>query len=96
MTAALQPVPSAPSLRDLIAAEARAHAARLNVSGRTLARRLNKDQTWVSRRFNGVIPMDADDIEMVAGGLGITVEELLRDAIRRLGSSAVIGADTAR
>jgi len=76
MTSAAQ-ADDAPSFRDLAAAEVRAHLARRGLSGRALAKMLQKEQTWVSRRLNGIIPMTTDDLDAIAAALGITPMDLL-------------------
>lgn len=67
-----------------VAEELRVHMARKRVTGRELARRLHVSAQWISQRTRGVVPLDTDDMEMVAGALGISVLELLGDAVRRV------------
>lgn len=77
--------------------------ARQKVTGRELARRLHVSAQWVSLRTRGTVAMNTDDMEMVAGALGIPLEALLADAMRRVsnstdaeGSSAVTDTYTPR
>lgn len=67
-----------------VATELRAHMARQQVTGRELARRLHVSAQWISQRTRGVVPLDTDDMELIAGALGITVVELVVDAMRRV------------
>lgn len=86
-----------------LAEELRVHMARKRVSGRELARRLHVSAQWISQRTRGTVPMDSDDMEMLAGALEITIPELLADAMRRVseatrgtGDGAVTGTYTPR
>jgi transcriptional regulator with XRE-family HTH domain len=38
---------------------------------------LEKEQTWVSRRLNGVVAFDLDDLERIARALDVPVAALL-------------------
>jgi hypothetical protein len=67
----------APTFRELVAAEVRAHMARQRISGRALSRMIQRDQTWLSRRLNCAIPIDMDDLDLIAHALGMTPMELL-------------------
>lgn len=80
MTTALRAVEAAP-FRELVAAEIRAHLARRKMSGRALSKLLDVDQTWVSRRLNGVIPLDMNDIERISDALGMQPMELLTGVV---------------
>src|SRR5712675_2197060 len=44
--------------REMFAKEVRAEMARKRISGRELARRLDKGQQWVLQRINGVKPIE--------------------------------------
>lgn len=76
MTTALRAEEPTP-FRELVAAEIRAHLARRRMSGRALSKILGVDQTWVSRRLNGVIPLDTNDIDRISQALGIEPVKLL-------------------
>lgn len=54
------------SAREAVAEEVRVAMARRRVSGSALARLLQKEQTWVSRRLRGVVAFDIDDLEQIA------------------------------
>lgn len=69
--------PATPPFREQVAAELRAHLARRRLSGRALAKLLDENQTWVSRRLAGQVPLDVDDIQRIAEALGLTPLELL-------------------
>lgn len=73
----LDDTPAAPPFRELVAAELRAHLARQRLSGRALAKMLGENQTWVSRRLAGHVPLDTDDLQRIAEALGLTPMELL-------------------
>lgn len=73
----LDDTPAAPPFRELVAAELRAHLARQRLSGRALAKMLGENQTWVSRRLAGHVPLDTDDLQRIAEVLGLTPMELL-------------------
>ena len=66
-----------------VAEELRVQMVRKNVTGRELARRLHVSSQWVSQRTRAAVPMDTRDLASVAAALEITIDELLRDAIRR-------------
>lgn len=53
---------------------------RKKIRQQALARALHKSAPYVSRRMNGDVPFDADDLEVVAGVLGVTPHELLTQA----------------
>lgn len=69
--------PADTPFREQVAAELRAHLARQRISGRTLAKLLGENQTWVSRRLSGHVPLDTDDLQRIANVLGLTPMELL-------------------
>jgi len=77
MTAAHALEQAGPTFRDLAAAEVRAQLGRKGMSGRTLARALGKEPTWVSRRLKGIIPMTTDDLDAIASVLGMDVLTML-------------------
>jgi len=70
-----------------LAEELRVHMTRKQVTGRELARRLHVSSQWISQRTRGVVPLDADDMEMLASALGISLPELVDDALRRVAQS---------
>lgn len=82
------------AFRVALAEELRVHMTRKQVTGRELARRLHVSSQWISQRTRAVVPMDADDMEMVSGALGISVTELLMDAARRVSESVPVGGAT--
>lgn len=63
--------------------EVHAWMGRRRMSGAELARRLGKPQSSVARRLDGRQTMDLDDLEMIAGALGVNVAELLAEATRK-------------
>ncbi len=65
------------SLRAEVAAQLRSELARHQVSGVELAGRLGVSQPYVSRRLSGNVPLDLDDLQRIAGVLGVTVGDLV-------------------
>lgn len=65
------------TLREYTAGELRAHLARERISVSALARRLEWTQSYLARRVDGRVAFDLDDLEKVAGELGIQVIDLL-------------------
>lgn len=62
------------------AANLRAALARRRMSGRELARQLDKPPMWVHRRLAGEQAITIDDLTLIAGVLGITPASLLEQA----------------
>lgn len=58
-----------------IPAELRAETARQKLSGRELARKMNRHQLWVSRRLSGDVPISADELREFAFVLGKPVAQ---------------------
>jgi transcriptional regulator with XRE-family HTH domain len=65
----------------VLSEEVRAHLARLleqrGMSGRQLARETGIPQPSLSRKLRGAAPLDVDDLEAIAGALGIPVADLV-------------------
>lgn len=59
--------------RESVAAEVRAHLARARKSGRAAALELGWTQPYMSRRLNGDIAFDVDDLAALAELLGVPV-----------------------
>ena len=57
--------------------------ARRKITGRELARRLGVSSPWVSYRLTGTQPIDLNDLERIAGVLGVTIIDLLPPAARQ-------------
>ncbi|WP_367174130.1 helix-turn-helix domain-containing protein [uncultured Deinococcus sp.] len=84
MTAAslpAQPADEPNPFRLRVAGEVRAHLARRRISNRGFAAALGTTPAWIDRRLNGTTAMTTDDLELFAEALGISVGELLRDAV---------------
>lgn len=64
-------------LREEVAAEVRAKLARERISGSELARQLGWSQSYTTRRLDGRIALDLDDLERIADALGVTVHDLI-------------------
>lgn len=69
--------PVANRLTQRVAAEIRAELGRQNVTGKRLAELLGVSHSWVSYRLTGQQTIDFDDIEKIAGALGVPVSHLL-------------------
>lgn len=67
-------------LRVHMAEEIRALMARRRISGVGLAARINRSQSYVSRRLTGEVPFDVDDLEAIAVALGVTAAKLVSSA----------------
>jgi transcriptional regulator with XRE-family HTH domain len=70
-----------------VAEEIRVWMARRRVSGRALAKALGVSDAWVSYRLSGKQPIDLNDLEAIAGVLGVAPVELLPARERRLGQT---------
>lgn len=66
-------MPDRSSARGAIAAEVRAEMARARLSGNKLPRLIGKSQSYWSRRLTGDQPFDTDDLEALAGLLGVPI-----------------------
>lgn len=86
MTTAMETAPPQ-TLREQVAEEVRALMARRRISGVQLAKRIGKSQTYVWRRLSGETPFDVDDLEALAGALGVPATAFL--AVNRGGQQGV-------
>src|SRR6185295_15359140 len=59
-----------------VAEEVRALLARRRISGVQFAKQIGKSQPYFSRRLNGDVSFDLDDLEVIAEVLGIEVGDL--------------------
>lgn len=59
--------------------EIRAHLARQRRSAQSLALELGWTQRYLSRRLTGQVPFSVDDIDAIAGALGVSVSSLLEE-----------------
>jgi transcriptional regulator with XRE-family HTH domain len=64
------------TLAEVIATEIRAEMTRQGMSQRELGEQLGWHQTRVSRKLLGQKPLEVDDIERIAGVLGVSLEHL--------------------
>ncbi|MDG4791880.1 helix-turn-helix transcriptional regulator [Micromonospora sp. WMMD1102] len=64
-------------LRELVAEEVRALLGRRQMSGAKLATAIDRSEMYVSRRLRGETAFDLDDLERIAGVLGVQVADLL-------------------
>ena len=63
-----------------VAAEVRAELARQKISGRELARRIDRNQVWVARRLNGEVAITADELREFAFILGKPIAQFYGEA----------------
>ena len=63
---------------ETVAAEIRAELARHRLSARRAAARLGWTQAYLSRRLNGDVPFNVEDIEALAGLLGVSPQRFFR------------------
>lgn len=67
-------------LTEQVAEEIRALLARRRISGRELARRMEKSHSWVNFRLTGAQPITVDDLQDFAAVLNVEVTDLLPHA----------------
>ncbi|RWZ67840.1 hypothetical protein ELQ92_00780 [Labedella populi] len=68
------------SWSEAVAATIRAELARRRIRAGTLASVLGLGRTATYDRVNGVVPFDTSELLLVAEHLGMSVEDLVRDA----------------
>lgn len=73
----ITPEVSAKSLTQLVATEIKVAMARGDVRQSQLARKLGKNEQWLSVRLRGVQPIDMNDLHRIAEALGVGVHDLL-------------------
>lgn len=73
-----------------MAEEIRALMARRRISGVALAVKIDRSQSYVSRRLTGDVAFDLDDLERIAAVLGVTPTDLLPLAARRAGQTTAV------
>ncbi|HEY3435955.1 MAG TPA: helix-turn-helix transcriptional regulator [Solirubrobacterales bacterium] len=61
--------------------------ARKRLSGVQLAKLVGVSQPYLSRRLNGAVPFDLNDLELITDALGVTLEDLLKSAKASIGIS---------
>lgn len=67
----------AAQLTDRVAAEIRAVMGRQMVRQSQLARLLGENDTWMSMRLRGLVPINLNELERIADALGVDVVDLL-------------------
>lgn len=65
------------NVRAIVASAIRAEIARKNVDQRTLAQRVGKSQTWLSRVTHGKTSCRVEDLAALAAALDVPVAALL-------------------
>lgn len=78
MTTNLTPFIAPDGARDEVAASVRAHLAVRRISDSALARGIGMSQSKVSRRTNGDIAFDTDDLGRIARFLDVSLVELIQ------------------
>lgn len=73
----ITPEVSAKTLTQLVATEIKVQMARADVRQSQLARNMGKTEQWLSVRLRGRQPIDLNDLNLIAGALGVGVHELL-------------------
>jgi len=90
-------VPVTWSVTQAVAGEVRAHIARKRRSGRSVALELGWTQPYMSRRLNGIVPFDVEDLAAIADVLGVPVVAFFDarggPALRREGTGVSAGQD---
>jgi len=73
--------PEAPAktLTQLVATEIRVAMARQDVRQSALARRIGRNDQWLSVRLKGRQPIDLNDLALIARGLDVSVRDLMPD-----------------
>lgn len=65
-----------PSLNETLAAEIRAELARRDITQSDFAKQVGWSPAYFSRRMNGEVPFDADEIDLIAFELGMRRDQL--------------------
>lgn len=65
-----------PSFNETLAAEIRAELARRDVTQSDFAKKVGWSPAYFSRRMNGEVPFDADEIDLIALELGMRRDQL--------------------
>jgi transcriptional regulator with XRE-family HTH domain len=65
------------TLTQLVVIEIRIQMARVGIRQGQLARRIGKNDEWLSGRMRGRVPLNLEDIALIADGLGIDVASLV-------------------
>ncbi|RBY82707.1 helix-turn-helix transcriptional regulator [Blastococcus sp. TF02A-26] len=60
-----------------VAEDLRVLLRRHGITNRELGRAVGRNDFWVGKRLNGQVPIDLDDLELIARALGIAPAELL-------------------
>lgn len=71
------PAPRTQSLTLRVAAEVRAEVGRQQLTHRALGELLGLSQPQVTKRLNGVIPLDTAELDKLAAVLGVPVDRFL-------------------
>lgn len=78
------------SLTEQVATQIRIELARQGIRQSHLARRMEVTEQWLSVRVRGVQPIDLNDLEAIAAGLGVPVSDLLPATVQSVIDQEVI------
>jgi transcriptional regulator with XRE-family HTH domain len=78
------------TLTQLVAREIRIELARQGIRQSNLARSMGVTEQWLSVRMRGVQPIDLNDLELIAAGLGVPVSALLPETVQQVLDQEVI------
>lgn len=78
-----------PAVRDAVAGEVRAAAARQRVSEASIARHLGMSQSKLSRRWTGQLPFDIEELAAIAAYLDIPMTDLIPPQAAPTGDSRI-------
>jgi len=73
--------PVAETTAQAVGHRVKAEMDRQSIRQTAVAKRLKKSQQAVSRRINGVIPFDVEELEIVARLLGVPVSSFVADEV---------------
>lgn len=85
-----QPGVAPQSLTEQVATEIRVQLARQGIRQSDLARKLGRNDQWLSVRIRGTQPIDLSDLEEIAAGLGVAVADLLPESVQLVTDQEVI------
>lgn len=71
---------TAKTLSQLVATQIKVQLVLADMRQSELARRIGKNEQWLSVRLRGTQPIDMNDLALIADALGVSVAELVRRA----------------
>lgn len=76
----ITPEVTAKTLSQRVATQIKVQLVLVDMRQSDLARRIGKNEQWLSVRLRGIQPIDLDDLALIADALGVTVLDLIRRA----------------